>query len=115
MARNLYPIRHGQVKSPFKATFVGDAHADFSPAGLAPAVRLNNVLSRISPHIRYSSPMRRCLQTAQQAMVCQTIEFVHQQELRRDADVGDGEGPGFNDVVRLYAGDATSGILSKEN
>lgn len=52
MARNLYLIRHGQVKSRFKGTFAGAANADFSPVGLSPSVRLNNVLSRKSLGIR---------------------------------------------------------------
>jgi len=90
MARNLYLIRHGQVRSRFKEKFVGSTDADPSPAGLELAVRLNNFLSRTSPAIYFSSPVRRCLQTAEQAVASLSIEIV-QEEMFCEVDYGEWE------------------------
>ncbi len=100
MARNLYLIRHGQVKSRFKGKLVGSTDADPSPAGLEQAVRLNNFLSRKSPAICFSSPMRRCLQTAEQAVASLNIEIV-QEEMFCEVDFGEWEGLVFNDIMQL--------------
>ena len=90
MARNLYLIRHGQVESRFKGKLVGSTDAELSPAGLEQAVRLNNFLSRKSPDISFSSPMRRCLQTAEQAVASLNIEIV-QEEMFCEVDFGEWE------------------------
>lgn len=99
MARNLYLIRHGEITGRLKGKFVGSTDADLSPAGLKQAARLNSLLSRKSPDVCFSSPMRRCLQTAEQAMGVLNIELVRQESLR-EVDFGKWEGLGFDEIVQ---------------
>lgn len=100
MARNLYLIRHGQVKSQYKGTLVGSTDVELSPTGLEQAAHLRNFLSRKSPDICFTSPMQRCLQTAQLAMSSLNIELI-QNDLLREVDFGDWENLSFNDIMRL--------------
>jgi len=100
MAGNLYLIRHGQVKSRFKGALVGSTDVELSPAGLEQAAHLRNYLSRKSPDICFSSPMQRCLQTAQQAMYSLNIQLI-QHDLLREVDFGEWEGLSFSDIMRL--------------
>ena len=99
MARNLYLIRHGQVINQLKGKFVGSTDADLSLSGLEQAARLNIFLSRKTPDICFSSPMRRCLQTAEQAIASLNIELFPK-KMFREVDFGEWEGLGFNDIVR---------------
>ena len=99
MARNLYLIRHGQVESLLTGKLVGSTDADLSPTGMEQAARLNSVLSRRSPDICFSSPMRRCLQTAEQAMASLNIELVREESLR-EVDFGAWEGLGFDEIAQ---------------
>ncbi len=87
MARNLYIIRHGQVKNRFKGKFIGSIDADLSLTGLEQAVRLNNFLSKKSPKICFSNPIRRCLQAAEKALASLNIALI-QEDLFREVAFG---------------------------
>lgn len=100
MARNLYLIRHGQVEKRFIGKLVGATDVDLSPMGLKQATCLNQVLSRKLPDICFSSPMRRCLQTAKHAMNALDIELIRQESLR-EVDFGEWEGLGFEEIIQL--------------
>lgn len=100
MVKNLYLIRHGQVESRFEGKLVGATNADLSPSGREQAIRLNQILIRKSPDICFSSPMRRCLDTANHAMASLNIEL-RQLEQIRELDFGEWEGVSFKDIKRL--------------
>ncbi len=100
MARMLYLIRHGQVEHRFKGKLVGSTNADLAPVGLEQAARLAKYLLRKSPDICFSSPMGRCLQTAEQVMDSLNNELI-QHDLLREVDFGEWEGLSFNDIVQL--------------
>lgn len=100
MARNVYLIRHGQVESRFEGKLVGSTDADLSPKGVEQAARLSPFLAQRSPDICFSSPLRRCLQTATGAVSALNIEIVQQEKLR-EVDFGKWEGLGFDDIVAM--------------
>lgn len=102
MARKLILIRHGQVEGRYKGKLVGSTDVELSPEGFAQAAGLKEFLNNKSPDVFCSSPLRRCVDTARAAMegldgeVCDLMLDA----LLREADFGEWEGLGFDEVLK---------------
>lgn len=111
MARKLILIRHGQVESLYKGKLVGSTNAELSPAGLEQAGSLHSFLARKSPDIAYSSPMKRCMDSAGAAMSGLNLEL-KVEELLSEVDFGDWEGLSFEELSKKDPEKAASWIVS---
>lgn len=102
MVRKLILVRHGQVESRYKGKLVGSTDAGLSPEGLAQAAGLKDFLLRKSPDVFYSSPLRRCVDTARAAMegLDGAGGGLTVAALLREADFGEWEGLGFDEVLK---------------
>ncbi len=97
MARKLILIRHEEVESRFAGKLIGSTDAGLSPDGLKKAERLSKLLSTHRPNLCFSSPKRRCLDTAYQATAGLGVDVIVDDELR-EADFGTWEGLSFAEI-----------------
>lgn len=98
MARRLILIRHGQVEERFEGRFVGSTDAALSPAGLRQAEQLAPWLEQQQPGACYSSPLRRCGETARAASAGLSLQPEIDRDLR-EVDFGEWEGLSFSDIA----------------
>ena len=98
MARRLILIRHGQVEARFEGRFVGSTDAALSPAGQRQAEQLAAWLAAKGPGTCFSSPLRRCTETARAAVAGLPLQPAIDADLR-EVDFGTWEGLSFADIA----------------
>lgn len=96
MARKIVLIRHGSVEERYAGKLVGSTDAALSAAGISQCGTISSLISTFNNARFISSPMKRCLQTAEAAGVSSDrIEIVDD---LREADFGEWEGVAFSDL-----------------
>jgi len=95
MTCRVYLIRHGEPKLEEKRTLYGATDLPLSKKGRKSAKALSDVIGRISPDLVVSSPMIRCLDTAEEAGF-KPLEVPNLREI----DLGEWEMKKFSDLAR---------------
>lgn len=94
MTCRVYLIRHGEPKLEGKRTFYGATDLPLSEKGRSSAKGLSSVIGKISPDFVISSPMIRCLATAEGA----GFKPLEVPDLR-EIDLGEWEMKKFSDLA----------------
>lgn len=103
MARKLILIRHEKIEDRFAGKLVGSTDVSLSSRGLADASRLFPLLSAQSIDVCYSSPKRRCRDTAYQATAGLGLMPVIEDDLS-ETDFGQWEGLSFAEAASRDSG-----------
>ncbi|MCM1566861.1 MAG: histidine phosphatase family protein [Dehalobacter sp. 4CP] len=65
MDKKIFLVRHGQIDYGSEKRYIGITDLPLSNAGIRQATRLQEYFSRIEIEKAYTSPLKRCLQTAE--------------------------------------------------
>lgn len=102
MCTDLICIRHGEISDKFRGVFVGKTDIPLSPVGKRQARRLRELLRPHPGTTFLSSPLQRCLETAQIAAEPFGIA-VEIEEGLREIDFGLWEGLSFEEIAAASA------------
>ena len=104
----VFVVRHGETDLNKEDRFVGTTDVELNETGRQQALRLGNDLKKYDITKIYSSPSKRCLQTAElikKQMSCPNKISIEIKDNLKEMDFGDWEGMRRDDIRSLYASD----------
>lgn len=105
----LYIIRHGETDFNKPGVFFGSKDIDLNEEGRKQCRELEKAMENIELNVILSSPLKRCIQTAQGIASKKGLK-VDIIEQMREMDFGLWEGCHYDDVARLYPDDWKIGM-----
>ncbi|SHI59722.1 alpha-ribazole phosphatase [Lutispora thermophila] len=110
----LYIIRHGETDLNKPGVFFGSKDIELNEAGKRQCRELEKAMENIELDVILSSPLKRCMQTAQGIASTKGLKVDIVEEMR-EMDFGLWEGCHYHDVARLYPDDWKKGIDDWKN
>lgn len=104
MAENIYIMRHGLTSSNKKKIYAGRNDESLCEEGIIQLLKIGNKLKDFKIDLIFSSPIRRCIQTAEvlNSFLNKKIEI---EESFKEMEIGPWEGLSEEEVAKLFPGE----------